>query len=499
MNLETALQKLKEYESAAYAVRHATSVLYTDAVTAAPKASYKGRGAAISYLSGLEYKLLICPEMEETLSTILSEADSEHAMERREAEVLKEEFDNLTRIPMEEFVAYQALLNDADAVWHEAKVHDDYASFAPYLEKIIAANKRFALMKDQTRPVYDTMLDSFEKGACMASLDPFFATVKNELTPLIHEIAGRPEPDTAFLRQTYPVEGQRLFSRKLMALEGIDPDRCTIGETEHPFTNGCNKWDVRITTHYHENDVISSLYSVIHEGGHALYEMGIDDRYQFTCLATGTSMGIHESQSRFYENIIGRSLPFCRVLLPIMAEVFPNQLKGVDPDQLYTAVNLAKPSLIRTEADELTYPLHVMIRYEMEKHMVAGDIGVQDLPALWNSMYREYLGLKVPSDREGILQDSHWSGGSLGYFPSYALGSAYGVQMLRAMEKEIDVWGTVEKADLSPITNWLGERIHRHGSMLTPAQALAASTGEPFDPKIYTGYLTRKFSALYGL
>jgi carboxypeptidase Taq len=311
--------------------------------------------------------------------------------------------------------------------------------------------------------------------------------------------AARPQPRTDFLHRTYPVERQRAFSGRVMALMGLDRGRCGIAETEHPFTDGSNKWDVRITTHYHEDDLASSLYSVVHEGGHALYEMGVDDALQFTVLGGGSTMGIHESQSRFYENLIGRSEPFCRALFPIAAELFPEQLADVTEEEFYRAVNQSSPSLIRTEADELTYPMHILVRYEMERRMIGGEVSVKELPALWRELYREYLGVEVPSDREGILQDSHWSGGAFGYFPSYALGSAYGVQMLEAMEREVSVWDAVAAGDLSPVTAWLRERIHRHGKLLRPAELLRSAGVDPFRPECYTDYLKRKFTAIYGL
>ncbi len=499
MTLEQAICKLNELQAAQNAYNHAMGVLSLDGETAAPSASAKGRGKTMGYLSGVSYKLLVNGEVKEALETILQSRAQVSPMQARQAELLKEDYDDSVRIPIEEYVAYTTLVNDAGAVWHEAKEKDDYASFAPYLEKIIDFNRRFAAYKDSTRPAYDVMLDGFEKGASTATLDPFFQTLREKLTPVILAVAEKNEPRADFLRQSFPIHQQRIFSDKVMALMGIPRDRCGIAETEHPFTTGFSKWDVRITTNYSEHDVADSLYSVIHEGGHALYELGTADEIQFTNLASGASMGLHESQSRFYENIIGRSLPFCKALLPIMAECFPEQIKGVTAEALYAAVNISKPSLIRTQADELTYASHVAIRYEMEKRMIAGDVTVKELPAMWNELYKQYLGVTVPSDREGILQDVHWSGGMLGYFPSYALGSAYGVQMLSAMERDFNPWADVEKGDLSRVTAWLGDKIHRHGRMLTPPQLLQNAIGEAFDPNCYVDYLTKKFTALYQL
>ena len=318
MTLEQAIAKLNEFQTAATAYGHAMGVMYVDGDTAAPALSYKGRGNTMAYLSGITYKLVVNDETAEICQTILDNRDKVTDVQARQAELLKEEYEDMTRIPMDEFVAYQQIQTEAAAIWHEAKEKSDYAMFAPYLEKLIDYNRRFASYKDSSKPAYDVMLDGYEKGASTATLDPFFATLREKLTPVILAVADKPAPRTDFLEKSFPVHIQREFSSRLMAIMGMDPQRCTIAETEHPFTSGFNKWDVRITTHYHENNVASSMYSVIHEGGHALYELGTADDIQFTSLATGATMGLHESQSRFYENLIGRSLPFCRVVLPVM-------------------------------------------------------------------------------------------------------------------------------------------------------------------------------------
>ena len=499
MILSEAIEKLNELEKAAYALGHAQSILFVDGDTVAPKNSWKGRGKALSYVGELMYRQLVNPETGEVLETILQHKDETDEVTFRRAEVMKESYDDLHILPMEEFVAYQELTNESSAVWHDAKEKSDWNMFAPYLEKLIAARRRFASLKDPAKPAYDILLDQYEKGAVMADLDPFFRTLREELSPVIREVAAREKPVPAFMKGPWPIAQQRIFSDKLMALEGLDPLNCAIGETEHPFTGGPNKWDIRITTHYHEEDPFSSMYSVIHEGGHALYEMDVRDDLQFTGLAGGVTMGVHESQSRFYENIIGRSRAFCAPLLKILKVVFPEQMKGVTEEELYSAINLSKPSLIRTEADELTYSLHVMIRYELEKAMIAGNLKVADIPGEWNRLYKDVLGVDVPDDRRGCLQDSHWSTGYIGYFPSYALGSAYGAQMLRQMEKTVDVWETVAKGDLSPVTAWLTENIHQYGALKKPQDLLPAAMGGPLDATVYTDYLKKKFSELYGL
>ena len=317
--------------------------------------------------------------------------------------------------------------------------------------------------------------------------------------PLIRRVQQAPPIENGFLHAHYPVEKQRLLSDYLMQVLGLDRDHCGIAETEHPYTTDFNHDDVRITTHYFEDDVASSMYSVIHEGGHAIYELGIDPDYDYTALSGGVSMGIHESQSRFFENLIGRSEAFITAIWPKLTELFPEQLAGADAHAFYRAVNRAEPSLIRTEADELTYCMHVMVRYELEKRLIAGDLAVAELPAAWNALYKEYLGIDVPDDRRGCLQDSHWSGGSIGYFPSYALGSAYGPQILHVMERDLgDIYADVAQGDLSRIKAWLREHIHRYGCLYPSGELFTRTCGQ-FDAKYYTDYLVKKYTELYDL
>ena len=497
MNLNEAIGRLNDAERDLLAYSHAMGVLSVDGDTVAPKNSAEGRAQTMSVLSGFYHEIITDPALREACGIILAAPEVDRVTRRR-AEERKEESDDFFITPKDEYMAYEALVQEAGAVWHEAKGKSDWEAFRPYLEKIVDFNRRYAARKDASKAAYDVLLDNYEKGCSMAALDPFFADLREKLTPLIAAVGQKPQPDTSFITGRFPVEKQRIFSDKLMALMGINRDDCAIGETEHPFTDSNNKHDVRITTHYHEEDPILSMYSVIHEGGHALYELGVGDELQGTCLEGGSSTGIHESQSRFYENIIGRSLPFCEALLPLMRDCFL-QMRDVTAEQLWRAVNKAQPSLIRTEADELTYSMHVMIRYELEKAMMSGELAVKDVPGEWNRMYKTYLGIDVPDHRRGVLQDSHWSFGGIGYFPGYALGNAYGAQMLRAMERDIDVWGPVGRGDLSQVTAWLREHVHRHGRLLLPAEILRSAVGGPFDPSCYTDYLTKKYSEIYGL
>lgn len=498
MELKQALEELETLQKKMYAYQCASSSLYLDSVTVAPKDTAQGRGVALSILAGESHKLFANQEVGELLDFLTEHSGELTLLQRRQVEELRRSWRQMFRIPAEEYMAYAQLTNEASDVWHKAKETNDFELFRPVLEQLVAFNRKFAGYYDDTKAPYDALLNEYERGVDMAYLDRFFAAIRERLVPVIRAIGEKEQPDDRFLHREYPVAQQRMFSDYLMEVLGLDRAHCAIGETEHPFTLEFNNQDVRITTHYDPHDVASSMYSVIHEGGHAKYELGIRDDVQYTCLAGGVSMGVHESQSRFYENLIGRSRPFIEAIFPKMREFFPEQLSDVTAEGFYRAVNKAQPSLIRIEADELTYCLHIMVRYEIEKQLIGGTLEVKDVPETWNRLYKEYLGVDVPDDRQGCLQDSHWSGGSFGYFPSYALGSAYGAQMLRNMEKEFDVWGPVSRGDLSQVSAWLGDKVHQYGGLLTPAEVVKNACGE-FDPSIYTDYLVDKYSRLYGL
>lgn len=496
MELNEALQQLALLQKKMYAYNVAMGAISLDASTVAPKDTAEGRGVALGILAGESQKLFTAPEVGELLVYLTEQKENLEYSIRRQVEVLKKDYEQLSRIPAEEYMEYTILTNDSDAIWHQAKEENNFALFCPYLEKLVAFNRKFAGYYDSTKKPYDALLNEFERGMDMEYLDQFFAAIKEKLVPMIHAIGNAKQVNDSFLHGHFPVEVQRKFSDYLMEVMGLDRNHCTIGETEHPFTMEFNNKDVRITTHYKEEHVAESMYSVIHEGGHAKYELGISDDLQYTALSGGVSMGIHESQSRFYENIIGRSREFIHVIFPKMQEFFPEQLKDVTEEEMYLAVNKVEPSLIRTEADEMTYCLHVMIRYEIEKQLFDGTLEVKDVPATWNRLYKEYLGVDVPDDTNGCLQDGHWSGGAFGYFPSYALGSAYGAQMLREMEKEIDVRGTVKEGDLTKVSEWLKEKVHKYGRLMEAGEIFEKVCGK-FDPEAYVSYLTKKYGEIY--
>lgn len=318
--------------------------------------------------------------------------------------------------------------------------------------------------------------------------------------PLLADIQARGSAvRTDFLDQEWPIDAQRKVSEKIMQLWGLDPAHSHLSESEHPFTTEFWRGDVRITTHYMARDMFSNLYSVAHEGGHALYELNINPDYDYTAVTHGATMGIHESQSRLFENIVGRSRAFVNYLYPTLKELFPAQLADVSAEEIWRAVNRAEPSLIRTEADELTYALHIMVRYELEKALIQGTLAVTDLPAAWNAKYKEYLGVDVPDNAHGCLQDIHWAMGDIGYFPSYALGSAYGAQAIDDLRKANDFDAQWAKGDMEPLKAALKERVWQWGSMKEPQWIVESLCGGKFDPHHFTEYLKKKYTELYNL
>ena len=499
MDTEKQLARLRDNIERRYVLQHAMIVLNYDAETAMPAGGGPRYGATMGALSEMQYGLLVNDELRELLRELLARPEELPLHLRREAEELHRSLAQIEVIPVEEYSAFASAQAQSGVVWRQARQNNDWESFRPHLERLLEYAVRFKRYYDRQTPVYDQMLDDYERGLNTLMLDGFFATLRQELVPLIRRIGERPQPDVGFLRQDYPVYLQEELARWLMETMTIDPDNCSLGQTLHPFTTSVSNKDVRITTHYYEQAPLSSVFSVIHEGGHALYMLHTADELNGLSLAEGASCSIHEAMSRFMENIIGRSEAFCSYLLPKLRELFPEQLRGVDVSRLWRACNLAEPSLIRVEADELTYPLHIMVRYELEKRMVSGDLAVADLPGEWNRLYKEYLGVDVPDDSRGVLQDMHWSDASFGYFPTYALGSAYGAQIFHAMRQDLPVWELVGRGEFRPIVDWLTDKLYRFGGVKTAAQLMQDICGEPFDPRYYTDYLKEKYSRAYGL
>lgn len=494
-------EQLQPHLDKAYAYRTALTILNWDNSTGAPRDAIEYTSKAIGLLSLENYHTLINDEVKNLLISLSKEEEQEKltAYEKAIVKNMQKEFKNLELIPPEEFQAFQMVLAKAYPVWEQAKNTNDYQSFAPVLEEIIAYAKRFAAYKQKEgQKLYDVILDEYEEGFTTAILDDFFGKLREELVPLVQAIREKPDHiSTECLHKEYDVEVQKKLSRFLAEYIGFDFDRGVMAESEHPFTTNLHNHDVRITNHYQADKLEDAIFSVIHEVGHALYEMDIDDEITLTPIGGGTSMGIHESQSRFYENNLGRSRAFWKPVFEKVKGFFPEELAEVTAEDFYRAINYAAPSLVRTAADELTYPFHIMIRYEIEKLIFEGKAVVADLPGLWNQKYEEYLGIMPDSDAVGILQDVHWSGGMFGYFPSYALGSAIAAQLYHYMEGVMPLQAYLEEGNLTPIREFLKEHIHKYGASRNTHELLLETTGENFNPEYYIMYLKEKYRELY--
>ncbi len=494
------IARIREIEKQLYAYDYALSLIDIDDATVAPSESGEGRSEAVSILSMERYHLLTGTELGELVDAAQAEdagsGDAQAAAELRQLKRLRERYIN---IPAREFEEDSKTFSKSMNAWRRAKAASDFSVFAPWLERVIEICQRHAGYMAPEKAPYDVWLDHYEWGMNVQKADPFFASLRDTIVPLLHEIEQRGKPvRTDFLHQSWPIAQQRELSAYVMQVMGLGADHCVLSESEHPFTAQLNDEDVRITTHYYEDSMISSMYSVIHEGGHALYERHVAPRLRYTVLAGGSVMSIHESQSRLFENFVGRSREFLAFLWPELVRLFPQQLAGVQCEELYRAVNQAKPGLIRMDADELTYPLHIMVRYELEKQLIGGTLAVKELPDAWNAMYKEYLGVDVPDDAHGVLQDMHWSS-DFGYFPSYALGTAYAAQMVDKMREQFDFAGCCANGDLGPIKAYLAEHIWQHGQELEPAKLVVSGCGGQFDPAHFTHYLEKKYTDLYEL
>ncbi len=400
-------------------------------------------------------------------------------------------------------LAYEMDLASSKAygAWLKAKKANDFSLFRDSLADLIRYTRIAVELRDEKKAtVYDSCLDDIEKGGSIAQLDAFFAALKARIVPLLLRVVEEGKPIREdFMSRPVPIPAQEAMSRYLLELEGLRSSALVLMTTEHPFTTNFGNRDVRVTTHYHEDSFISNVFTTLHEGGHALFMQNEPQEFFDQHCDNNMSNAMHETISRFYENLIGRSEAFVSYVAPKIRELSGGIFDDVSERELYEAVNVARPSLIRTEADELSYCLHIMIRYELEKAFINGEITVDDIPALWNAKYREYLGIDVPDDTRGCLQDVHWSGISYGYFPSYALGNAYGAQILATMKKDFDVDAAVRAGELFKIRDWLTEHVFSIASLTTPDEWIRAITGEGLNPDYFLDYLEDKFTKLYEL
>lgn len=485
------------------AYSEAIGLIHWDLRTGAPKNGVEQRSEVLGVLSAEVFALSTSPEMEEYIHTLLTPEASEQISEITKKSVLecKKEFEKNKKIPPQEYKEYVILQSKSESAWETAKHNSDFASFQPYLEKLVEFNKKFIGYWGYEGNKYNTLLDDYEPGVTVEVLDQVFGDLRQKIVPLVQKIAeSTNKPVTDFLYKPFSKEKQRAFSLAVLKELGYNFDSGRLDETVHPFATGLNPGDVRVTTNYDVNDFRTAVFGTIHECGHALYEQNVSSELIGTPLCGGTSMGIHESQSLFYENFVGRSYSFWKRNYSLLKEFADGQFDQVSLDDYFRAINESKPSLIRIEADELTYPLHVMVRYEIEKGLFNDEIEVKDLPEIWNSKMEEYLGIRPENDAQGVLQDVHWSGGAFGYFPSYALGYMYAAQIKQALLKDLPNFDELlENGELLPIKDWLTDKIHKHGGMKKPLEILQDVTGEGLNAQYLVDYLEQKYSKVYQL
>ncbi|MDR1506272.1 MAG: carboxypeptidase M32 [Treponema sp.] len=501
----------------------AAAVLHWDEETCMPPRAVEERAEQLAVLEGLAHEKLTAPETGELLRDLgaLSSSGVELPLPRNTEDaagvpaglpaaagdflrVLSRDYNRAARLPPE-FVRESARAEGlSQAAWVEARKRGDFSMFAPHLKKMIdCAGKKAEYWgyggSDAGGSAYDGLLDSFEPGMGEKEISALFDPLKKRVEVLLKKIAASPKPDTGFLHLDYDIQRQREFSRELLDGLGFDTSRGRLDESAHPFTTTLGFNDVRITTRYAENDPMSGIFSVIHEAGHAFYELAVDPQLKATCLAEGVSMGIHESQSRLWENVIGRSRAFWEGWFPALQARFPARLAGVTFPAFYRAVNAAGPSLIRTDADEVSYSLHIILRFDLERRLISGALSVDDAPAAWNAAFRELFGLEVPDDASGILQDVHWSMGSFGYFPSYALGNLYALQFWKKCRADIPrIEQLLIRREYAEIHAWFKEKIHVFGRRFDPAELLEKATGEKLSAVPFLEYLETKYADLYG-
>lgn len=492
------LKKYKEKMFEISAMQLAVGTIYLDQDTIAPIKGDAYRNERLAYLSGELYSLTTSDEFYNLLKQLV-ESDDVDEQTKRIINWQIIDLDKQRCVPKGFYVEMTKNQMESGQAWQKAKQNDDYASFEPYLLKTIEYSKQLLKYREGKLKGYDIFLDDYEPGMTIEKYDAFFEQLKEGIVPLIKKINETQQIDDSFVYKHYPREKQEILMKKILEYIGFDFEAGVLLESEHPFTDSLSKYDNRITTHYYEDNLISSIFSVIHEAGHANYNYSVREDIAETFCFNNMSSGMHESQSRLFENYLGRNPHFWDKLFKDIKELFSEQLEGIDQEKYVKAINKAIPSLVRTEADELTYPLHIVIRYEIEKGIFDGSIDPKNLREVWNQKYKEYLQIDVPNDKEGILQDMHWGSGSFGYFPTYALGSGYAAQFVHAMSKDIDIDEALANDQFSKLKDWLREHIHQYGGLYSPLEQIKIATGEDFDPQYYVDYLVNKYTKLYNL
>lgn len=491
-------------------INSAASVLSWDQETHMPAGGGEARAEQIAVLQGLAHHKLVSPELDGILSRWIDPAtgqvfeESGDGWDEPSRSLLREvwrDYSRAKKLPSDFVIRLSRECSLAQQVWAEAREQNRFPMFLPNLRTVLSLKREEAEYLGYKMSPYDALLDVYEPGSTIAALRPLFAQLKSRLVPLLKKVtASHVQIDDSILRHSYDTARQLEFGRLVLIAMGYDFERGRLDLSAHPFTTSFHPTDVRVTTRVHEHELQSCLFSCIHEGGHGLYDQGLDQRYFGTPLGDSVSLGIHESQSRLWENCVGRSRAFWRFFYPILQQTFHHQLRGVDVEQFYAAINCVKPSLIRVEADELTYNLHIMLRFEIEQDLIEGRTQPEDLPGIWNHKMEEYLGIEPKQDAEGVLQDVHWSLGSFGYFPTYTLGNLYSVQFFEQAKMEIPhLEDEIAAGQLMVLQRWLGQKIHRWGRMFTPDHLAQRVTGKSVNPEPFLAYLEKKYGELYQL
>lgn len=497
--MEKLVKEFRDYVAEMKYYDDAASVLYWDMRTKAPKKGMQERAKVITMLSSKSFEMSTSDKMGEYIEKLEGEKELDEVTKAIVKEC-KREYERNKKISKDRFKEYVELTSNAETVWEEAKSKSDFEIFRPYLEKIVEFKKEFIEYWGYKENKYDTLLDQFEAGMTVKQIDKVFSKLRERLVPLVKSIQEKGVRPNSFFDDKFDISKQKEFCKYILKEIGYDFDAGRLDESVHPFTIGFNPGDVRVTTRYSEDKFEGALFATIHEGGHALYEQNISKDLVGTPLCTGTSSGIHESQSRFWENMIGRSKQFWQRYYDGLINNFPEKKGKFTLDDFYKGINRVEPSFIRVDADECTYNLHIMIRYEIEKELINDEIKVKNLPQIWNNKMEEYLGIRPKNDAEGVLQDVHWAGGAFGYFPTYALGNIYAAQILNTVKKDIpDFYQLISKGEFTKILDYLREKIYKHGKMLEPNDIIKDVTGEEINGKYLVDYLEKKYKEIYNI
>ncbi|NJC95544.1 MAG: carboxypeptidase [Anaerolineales bacterium] len=496
------LERLKELLGEVSDINRAASVLSWDQQVNMPPGGNEARGQQMATLSKIAQEKFITDEVGRLIEDLKQEykgADPE-SDEAAMIRVAARNYDKARRVPPE-FIAEQAIVSSkAFEAWVDAKRTSDFSIFRPHLEKTVELVKKYISFFPPADHPYDTLLDDYEPGMKTADVRAIFDALRPKQVELIRAIASARQVKADFLFKKFNEKKMIDFGVDVITRFGYDWSRGRQDKAPHPFETAFSVDDVRITTRYETDNPTATLFSTMHESGHAMYEQGVNPAYERTPLASGTSLAVHESQSRMWENLVGRSLPFWEHFFPAFKKAFPSQLDGVGLKAFYKAINKVEPSLIRVNADEATYNLHIMLRLELEIAMVDEKVAIKDLPEIWNAKMEEYLGITPPNDAKGVLQDIHWSYGSIGYFSTYALGNLISAQLWEKINKDIrDLDDQIRRGDFSQLLGWLRKNIHQHGHKYEPQELVQRVTGSKITAGPYVRYLTKKYGEIYGL